>query len=260
MGIVGYGYVGKAMYELFKNHYEMKIYDPYYEKSNTKEEINACDVAIVCVPTPDKDERCDLSIIEETIAWLNTPLILIKSTVLPGTTECLRKRHGKRIVFSPEFLGEGNYFVPPWKYPHPTEAKYHTFQIFGGEKEDTTEMVAIFQPIMGAHVTYAQTDSTTAELVKYMENTWAAAKVTFCNEWYDIAKTFGADYNEIRELFLLDSRVEEMHTMVFPKKRGFSGKCLPKDLNAIIAASEDKNYSPELLKEVKKTNDKFRAK
>lgn len=259
IGIVGFGYVGKAMNELLKNHFEIRVYDPIYEM-NTKEEINQCDMVVICVPTPDKNGKCDTSIVEEVVGWLNIPLILIKSTISPGTTARLHRETGKRIVFSPEYIGEGKYFQPFWKYPHPTEIKYHSFQIFGGDKKDSSQLVDIFKNVMGADVVYFQTDSTTAELTKYMVNTWGAMKVTFANEWFEIAKGFGVDYNELREAFLLDGRTEKIHTLVFPNKRGFDGKCFPKDLNAIISATEDKNYSPELLKEVKKSNDRFRAK
>jgi len=264
IGIIGYGYVGKAVYELLKTHYEILIYDinPDFTQKATyvnKEEINNCEMAIVCVPTPDKDKRCDTSILEETVAWLDVPLILVKSTVAPTTIYSLKKKTGKHIVFSPEYIGEGKYFLPPWKYMHPTDMRQHPFQIFGGDRGDTNKCVDIFSPVLGPDCKFLQTDSTTAELTKYMVNTWGAMKVTFVNEWFEIAKAFGADYRELRELFLMDNRVERIHTAVFPEKRGFDGKCFPKDLNAIITAAEDKNYSPELLKEVRKSNDKFRA-
>jgi UDPglucose 6-dehydrogenase len=257
IGIIGFGYVGKAMYELLKNHYEILIYDPAKEDSNTKEEINKCDLGIVCVPTPDSHDRCDTSIVKETIDWLETPLILIKSTVEPTTTSKLIQETGKHIVFSPEYIGEGKYFQPFWKYPHPTEIKYHSFQIFGGDKKDCSQLVDIFKKVMGADVVYSQTDSTTAECVKYMVNTWGAMKVTFANEWFEIAKGFGVDYNELRDLFLLDGRTEKIHTLVFPDKRGFDGKCFPKDLNAIIFASRTTGYDPRLLEEVNNSNKKF---
>jgi len=265
IGIIGYGYVGKAVEELLKTHYEIEIYDIALDINAkatyvNKEEINSCDVAIICVPTPDKGGHCDASVVEETVSWLDVPLILIKSTIAPGITKELTRKYGKHIVFSPEYIGEGKYFLPPWKYMHPTDMRQHPFQIFGGHREDTNKCVDIFSPVLGPDCKFIQTDSTTAELTKYMVNTWGAMKVTFVNEWFEIAKAFGVDYRELRELFLMDNRVERIHTAVFPEKRGFGGKCFPKDLNAIIAAAEDKNYSPELLKEVKKSNDKFRAK
>lgn len=272
IAIVGYGYVGKAMVNFFKDHYNIFVYDPiYFETKNTeqitftkeKDAINSCDLAVVCVPTPmDVSGEVDLSIIRETVAWLNTPVILIKSTIPPGTTDKLIEETGKNIVFSPEYIGEGKYVVQWWKdkgYPHPTDMKYHDFQIFGGERKNTSQVLEFFKKILGPEVKYIQTNTRTAELVKYMENSWGAMKVTFCNEFYDIAQSLGIDYNELRELWLLDGRVERMHTVVFEDKRGFGGKCYPKDVNGIVYASEKAGYEPKLLKEVLRRNKEFNA-
>ena len=228
VGIVGFGYVGKSMYRLFP---EAKIYDKFqsgYNSLESKWDVNDCDLAIVCVPTPSnrEDLSCNTSIVEDVVKWIKAPLILIKSTIPPGTTDYLKKKYGKRICFSPEYVGEGGYYVPEWKYPHPVKIETHTFLIVGGDKKDTSEIIDIFQEKLGPTKQYVQTTTKTAELTKYMENIWGAMKVTFSNEFYDIAKSFGVDYNELRELFLLDGRTERMHTSVFPNKRGFAGKCL----------------------------------
>lgn len=284
IAVIGHGYVGKAMENFFKDHYKLFVYDPpfmeqtFMEQTSKKErfeedgivftssrdEINSCDLAVVCTPTPKGEQgEVDLGIIYETFEWLNTPLILIKSTIPPGTTDKLIAgegggQAGKKIAFSPEYIGEGKYVVQWWKdkaYPHPTEMKFHDFFIFGGEKEVTTEIISFFQKVVGPEVKYMQTDTKTAELTKYMENSWGATKVTFCNEFYNIAKTFGVDYNELRELWLLDGRVERMHTVVFPDKRGFGGKCFPKDVHGIAKASEEAGYEPKLLKSVLDINE-----
>ncbi|MFT5179661.1 MAG: UDPglucose 6-dehydrogenase [Candidatus Paceibacteria bacterium] len=254
IAIVGYGYVGKSMFNFFKDHYDVYICDPTYEKSNTKEEINDCDMAVVCVPTPQGETGAvDTTIVEEVIGWLQVPLILIKSTIPPKTTKGLKDKFNKRIVFSPEYIGEGKYQVQWWKdkaYPHPTDMKMHDFFIFGGDKEDTPEMIQYFLKVVGPDPKYIQTDSTTAELVKYMENSWGAMKVAFCNEFADIADTFDVNYEELREMWLLDGRVERMHTAVFRDQRGFGGKCFPKDVNGIIEHSIKHGYEPELLMKV----------
>lgn len=258
------GYVGKAVINLLKDHYEILKDDPVYFRELTgkqKAELlsESGDMAVVCVPTlMDEDGSCDVSIVREVVSRAKEPLILIKSTIPPGTTEKLKLIYNKRICFSPEYLGEGRYVVPFWKgYPDPKNMKRHDFQIFGGEKKDTREIIEVFQRILGPVCRYIQTDSTTAELTKYMENAWNAMKVTFCNEFCNISEFFGVDYHELRELFLLDNRVERMHTSVFREKPGFDGKCLPKDNMAIIKFCEEKGYVPHLLKEVLKSNERF---
>lgn len=265
IGIVGPGYVGQGVYRLFKDQVQA-MYSPSGNSVNeefkngrdTKEAINKCDMVVICAPTPMKEDKtCDISKVDEAASWITVDTVLIKSTVKPGTTEMLNKKYGDRFAFSPEYMGEGNYFTPPWKYPDPKDMASHTFQIFGGPRPVTNRIVDIFQRRMGPHVFMAQTDSTTAEVVKYMENSWGGMKVTFANEWYEIAKVHGVDYREVRELWALDSRVEKMHTAVFPDKRGFAGKCFPKDLNAIVKSTEEKGYEPKIMKQVLASNDEF---
>ena len=66
------------------------------------------------------------------------------------------------------------------------------------------------------------------------------------------------DYNELREIWLADPRISRDHTFVYPDKRGFSGKCLPKDCNAIIKSCEQRGYEPKFMKACLAINDQFR--
>jgi len=253
IGIIGLGYVGTAMYDFFKDHYDVVFYDPGKKGSCSKEYINTCNLGVVCVPTPMAgDGSCDLSIVEDTINWLDTPLILLKSTVEVGTTQRLKAKTGKSIVFSPEYCGESTYWSP---YAFDTDVKETPFFIFGGDPVDTSKMVDYFMPVVGPTKKYVKTNATSAEFAKYMENSFYATKITFCYEMKNICDAIGMDYNEARELFLLDPRVNPMHTAVFHQnKLPFSGKCLPKDINALTCAAEKEGYSAELLKEVWKSN------
>jgi len=274
IGIVGFGYVGKGMHRLFEDWVEA-IYDPHVKTIKTtpdnivlrhKASFADLDLAIICVPTNTAKDgwSCDTSIVESSVKWLAEVnpnlLILVKSTVAPSKIEGIKKKYKARLCCSPEYLGEGKYFVPFWKYPDPKEVKYHTFQIFGGDKKDTSECVDIFIKKMGPHIHFYQTDLKTAALAKFMENAWGSQKVIFCNEFYEIAKAFGVDYNELRELWAADSRVEKSHTAVFSKARGYSGKCFPKDIRAIVRDSEKAGYKPKLLREVIKSNNRIRSK
>lgn len=253
--IGGTGYVGKAYAKLFPDAYI------YSRSVGTKEEVNKCDLAIICVPTPMKEDgSCDISAVEEAVSWLETPLILIKSTIPPSTTNALKKRFNKRICHSPEYVGEGGYYIPFWQFPHPTEPQHHSFMIIGGDSEDREAILDIFYPVLGATKTYYQVDETTSELIKYMENCAIAAKVTLCNEFYEIAKAFGVSYSQVREGFVLDERQGKMFTSVFKDKRGFGGKCLPKDINGIVQASQKSGYEPIFLKDIIRHNMRLREK
>lgn len=264
--IYGYGYVGKAIVNFLKDHYFLQIVDPNYAGEIPQNSIVRASNpeytkhAIVCVPTPMSDDgSCDTKIVEDVLMNSNHDFYLVKSTVPPGTVESLIAKTGKKIAFSPEYIGEGKYEIPFWlNLPHPTNMKLHSFHIFGGAKEITSEFINIWQKVSGWSASYHQTDLATAQLVKYAENAFLATKKIFCDELFEIAKAFGVDYNELKELWLLDGRVGRSMTLIFPDARGFSGKCLPKDVNAIVKASQSKGYNPELLQEVLKSNAKFR--
>lgn len=252
--IIGYGYVGKSMQKIFKDAY---IYNDGERKIGTAKGVNETDLAIICVPTPiGEDGECDTSIVEYVINWIKCPYILIKSTVPPGTTDMLREKYGKRICFSPEFVGEGNYWIPEWKYLDPIDPTKHPFQIIGGEKEDTKVLYDEFLDVLGPCVRILQTSASVAEAVKYADNIYGAMKVVWANEMYSALQAMGVDYREVRELFLHDPRMSEMHTAIF-ENRGYKGKCYPKDVKAFIRSSEQHDYIPYFLREIDNSNERL---
>lgn len=248
--IYGYGYVGKEMEKLLNKHYEVVISDPAYKQSASLKQLAEAEAAVVCVPTPaSEDGSVDTSIVEEVVRQLPQHYVLIASTVPPGTTERLALETGKEIVFSPEFISESTY-----KNPYYTSMTDTNFVILGGKKGARKYWRSIYQPIHGPTVTYFESESSEAEFTKYMANIYSALKITFVNEMYDVAKSLGVDWDIAREAWLLDQRVEPMSTMVFANKRGFSGKCLPKDLLGLISAAKDAGFSPKLLQTINRLN------
>lgn len=251
IGIVGYGFVGKGLKKLFP---EAVVYDPAYaDVSVGKEEINACDIGFICVPTQMlEDGSCDTSIVEETMTWLKTGLIIIRSTVRPGTTERLKKQYpDKKIVFQPEYVGESV------SHPYADESNI-SFLIFGGDKADCSKAVELYQKVYNSTIKISFLTPTEAELAKYMTSCAIGSMVTLSNEFYNVCKTFGADYNVVREAFLQDPRMSRYFTFVYPNERGFGGKCIPKDMNAINKAAQDAGYESEFLGDVIKNNDRLR--
>lgn len=256
IAIIGHGVVGQGMEKLFKNSFDVSVYDIKTQPDKSK--VMGCDLAVICVPTNQKeDNTADTSIVEEVVSWIDAPLILIKSTVPPTTTDTLSKKYNKEISFSPEYMGESSYFTPFWKYPDPTNAISHTFVIIGGK--NASEIASYFVKVMGVDTVFSLCSNVEAEITKYMENSFFATKIMFCNEFYDIAKSFGVDYKKLRENWLLDPRINRNHTLVFDDNRGFGGKCLPKDLNAIVKSAESVGLDPLLLKAVLKSNEKTRS-
>ena len=224
VGIIGYGHVGSIMKELFS---EATIYDEI-KKIGSREAINCCRFAFVCVPTPQGENgECDTSIVEYVLNWIESDIIVLRSTVPVGFTDKFAEQTGKRIVFQPEYYGE--------THAHPFANPYNRSWItLGGNEIDTEEVAHLYQTIFNAELVINQVDAKTAELAKYMENNYLAAKVTFCNQFYDIAKAMGLNYNKVRETWLLDPRIGRSHTFVYPDNRGFGGSCLPKDLSSIV--------------------------
>ena len=253
--IVGYGYVGKAMCGLLTKKYRVDVYDiaiPLETKNEEKINFvyhrelkeNVYDLAVICVPTPQGDDgSCNTSTVESAVSNARADLYLIKSTITPGTTEMWSKSSGRKIVFSPEYVGESKYHNPYF----PDKMIETPFTILGGAKEDTSKIIDILLPILGPAKQYLQMTSTEAEIVKYMENTFFATKISYCQEMFDLCEKVGADWNTVREGWLADPRINPMHTAVFRDDRGFGGKCLPKDINAMSHFMKSKGVTPLIL-------------
>ena len=252
------GYVGNTVTKFFGRFHDLVKFDPMLgSKNSTRDQVNKCELSVICVPTNQLSTgECDTSIVESVVEWVDTPLILIKSTVEPGTTERLAKKTGKNLVFAPEFVGETKYGDGIFNFGMNLQAQ--PFYIFGGDRKNTAQLVDIYSEMCGPDRVYRQTDFTTAELVKYMENSYFSTKLIFFYEIDQICKNLGVNFNEVREYVCLDKRVNKWHTTVFRgNKQPFGGKCLPKDTAAIAVASEKRGYRPELLHEVLRSNERI---
>ncbi len=245
IGIMGVGMVGGAVARVFENSV---LYDPH-KKIGSLPEINTADIIFVCVPTPYDEERggFDLSIVKEAIEHLRgNKIIVIKSTILPGTTELFQKKYPQhRFLFNPEFLTE---------LTADQDMRYPDRQIVGFTKEsypvagDLMQMLpmAPFERLLPA---------TEAEMVKYFGNTWFATKVVFANQMYDVCKALGIDYDRVKESAAADKRIGRSHLAVIHKGyRGYGGKCLPKDTRALIQKAKELGVDFGLLERVEEIN------
>ena len=254
IAVIGTGFVGQAFIKFIGDNFLFITYDINDNTEYPKKEIDSCDLAVICVQTPmNNDGSCNISYVENAISKIDTPLIMIKSTIPPGTTDKLIKSTGKHIVFSPEYIGESKYFNPIYK-----SMKEIPFNIVGGNHVDVKKVFEILENISGPYCVYYACSAVEAEIIKYMENSFFATKVAFTNQFYDIAKIYNANWHKIREGWLLDERIGRGHTTVFADNRGFSGKCLPKDISAITKAAEDNGYTPGILRAVIDYNNQLR--
>jgi UDPglucose 6-dehydrogenase len=243
--IYGYGWVGKAMKDLFP---DAVIHDPQQGYVNE----DKADVAFVCVPTPNKpDGSLDTSIVEGVVRNAPEDFIIIRSTVMPGTTEKLSIETSKNIVFQPEYLGETK--------NHPmTDQHARPFIILGGSSVATRKAIEVYQKAYNANIKIRQLDSYTAEVIKLTENRAIAYKVAQCQELYDACQKANIDYYEVvQAVYGDDPRFNLWFTFVYPEARGFNSKCIPKDVYGWAAWAESVGYKPELTQKLLEVNDKY---
>jgi UDPglucose 6-dehydrogenase len=250
VGIVGNGFVGESQIFAFSPTNEIRVYDIDPLKStHSKEETHKSDFIFVCVPTPmNTDGRQDLSFIEKVFEdSIEGPIYIIKSTVLPGTTEKLQVKYPHlNIIFSPEFLTERTA-----KLDMLTQARI----IFGGNKKLTQKVEELFSKrFMNRH--FIHTDSKTAEFIKYMNNTFFATKVSLMNEYHRLSKLVGVNWEDAMYGFSSDGRIGDSHLHVPGPdgKLGFGGTCFPKDINALISMGNDVGVNMNILDAAWKTN------
>ena len=262
IGIIGQGFVGNAVYQKFKNYYDVLTYDLDESKSNSNvnEIICKCTNIFICLPTPmNSDGSCNVNIVEQVLTEIDLTTdnletkrnIIIKSTIPPGTTT--RWNHtfeSLNIVFNPEFLTEANAV---------SDYENQGRIILGGVRPATTELKTIFSKVFPkAHI--IKTDSTHAEMVKYLTNTFLATKVSFANEMYSLCNQLNVDYDKVVEYATLDDRLGKSHWNVPGPDGdfGFGGHWCPKDLAAILHLSEKLNTMNNVLCAVQETNNNVR--
>lgn len=250
VGIIGNGFVGESQAFAFSPVSDVYIYDVNPLRStHTLDDIFNCDFVFVCVPTPMKsDGSQDISYIESVFNDVKSgPIYIIKSTVLPGTTKKLIEAYPNLdIIFSPEFLTERTA-----KLDMMTQARI----ILGGDVLLTNRVESLFKHrFMNRH--FIHTDSTTAELIKYMNNTFFATKVSIMNEFKRLATALGADWNDALYGFAADGRIGDSHLHVpGPDGRmGYGGTCFPKDVNALITLGNQLGTPMNTLEAGWKTN------
>ena len=256
IGIIGQGFVGNAIYQKFKNYYDVKTFDIkglMHCNSNEQETLNN-DIIFICLPTPmNQDGSCHTDIVEAAIKRVFefgvAKTVVIKSTIPPGTTSKWNKQFKSLdVVFNPEFLTEANAV---------SDFENQTRIILGGPRTSTTKLKTIYSKVF-PKAAIVKTDSTYAEMVKYVTNSFLATKVSFANEMYQICNGLDVDYDKVIEYATYDERLGKSHWSVPGPDGdfGYGGHCFPKDVNALINLAHDLNVKPRMLTAVDcKNND-----
>ena len=265
IGIVGQGYVGTAIKSGFEKHYELETYDKFNTSKssvNLQDLVSRCSIIFICVPTPmNKDGSCHTGIVESVVSEINEvtmgwnevyskdnkPIVVIKSTVPPGTTDRLHKKYKNLdVIFNPEFLTDANFLE---------DFKNQSRIILGGTRKGTNILRQVYSKVF-PNATIVKTGSKTAEMVKYFVNCFLATKVSFANEMKIVCDKIGIDYDKVVEYATYDERLGKSHWAVPGPDGdlGFGGHCLPKDTQALVSRYEDMI----LLETVIWVNDKVR--
>ena len=250
IGIIGLGYVGTAVSSGMKSCYVIETYDKNKSSSchNVKELCSKTKTIFVCVPTPMKNTgECDTSIVESVLEELNENcsehLVILKSTVPPTTTAKFNEKYTNfSIVFNPEFLTEANYIK---------DFVCCNRVILGGTKEATVKAAEIYYKRFPSKA-IVETTFETAEMVKYVANTFLATKVSFANEIKQVCDKIDVNYNNLITFSRLDDRLGNSHWAVPGPdgQLGFGGSCFPKDVNALISFMKQLNINPTVLQAV----------
>ena len=258
VGIVGQGFVGSAVREGLKDYFTVETYD--IAKDSTVESLEAVsafsDVLFVCLPTPmKKDGSCHVGIVESVLKDLDeinlAKTIVVKSTIPPGTTAKWNTMFQNiEIVFNPEFLTEANAI---------NDFKNQNRIIIGGPKKAASKIRRIFVKAF-PKVKIIKTDSTYAEMVKYVTNSFLATKVSFANEMFEICKGLDIDYDKVIEYAMHDDRLGYSHWSVPGPDGdfGYGGHCFPKDVKALIEVANNLGLSPTILEATNEKNNTVR--
>jgi UDPglucose 6-dehydrogenase len=265
IGIIGSGFVGNAVRYGFSPNVgvdaKIRVYDKNPSKSlHTLEEVVIeSDIIFLSVPTPsNKDGTINVDIVDEALNDMNVyaasvdNIVLLRSTVVPGTTRKLQEKYSNlRIVFNPEFLTErsANFdFINQTRF------------ILGGNSDDIKEVSELFRQRFGHSISIVETNYETAELIKYMTNTFFATKISFLNDMKLLSDECGAIWEHTLEGFVRDGRVGHSHLNVpgHDGKYGFGGSCFPKDIQALINYGDEIGVDMGVLKAAWETNLKVR--
>tara|TARA_Y100001970_G_scaffold107653_1_gene134637 strand:- start:3163 stop:4035 length:873 start_codon:yes stop_codon:yes gene_type:complete len=264
IGIIGRGFVGSAVEHGFlcdDNHKaDIKIFDksPKLSTHSLEETVNHSTFIFVSVPTPaNLNGSVNLDALDIVLNNINKCIdndciILIRSTITPGTSKFFSKKYPQlNIVFNPEFLTEKNA-----KEDFINQSRI----ILGGVNSLTAKVAELYKWRFDNKVPIIQTDYQTAELIKYMNNIFLATKVSFMNEMLLVANKVGANWEKAVEGFVLDDRVGSSHINVpgHDGKFGFGGSCFPKDIQAFIEFSDKLDVDLKVVKAAWDTNLKVR--
>lgn len=260
VGIIGYGFVGKALENGIDNSISILNIDPKLNTSIKDLVPFQPNIIFICVPTPlcedlSLDASIVHSVIDEILDYNIDSLIVLKSTILPNHLEKISQRV-KRFIYNPEFLRE----------KHANEDFINSnLIVFGGDQENIDEIKDFYIGQTKCNCkSYVETDLVTASLIKYTINSFLATKVSFFNELNKIFVRVNANdsWDNFISYLQKDSRLGDSHMSVpgHDGKKGFGGACLPKDSIALLNFYKENDLDFKVLKSAIDVNNIIRDK
>jgi UDPglucose 6-dehydrogenase len=259
VGIIGHGFVGLACETGLQNVSEVRIHDKYKPSESLEAVVNNSNILFICVPTPMKEDgSCDTSIVEQVARDINKvakkrKTVIVKSTVLPGTTEFLSQQYKKHAwIFNPEFLTEKNFINDFLRQDRIVIGT--TSSCKEDDKKAVRQLYDDFvkwreERVCNIPWSYFPCSSEEAEMLKYVSNCFLATKVSFFNEIKQICDANNINYDNVINIVSSDERIGKTHLKVpgHDGKHGFGGSCFPKDLNGLINFALESGVDPIVL-------------
>tara|TARA_S200000501_G_scaffold352374_1_gene371159 strand:- start:4165 stop:5016 length:852 start_codon:yes stop_codon:yes gene_type:complete len=259
IGIIGYGFVGKAMENGIKDNVDIFLVDPILNTKISDLKDFLPEIIFICVPTPmNEDGSQDLSIIDSVLKEIKensfNSKIVIKSTVLPDGILEIEKLIPD-VIYNPEFLREKHAFE---------DFIRSEIIIFGGQKDSADEIANFYKKHTDCiNSEYQFTDLITASMVKYSINTFLSTKVIFFNQIFNIFRALSNEKNweQFVKIISKDKRIGSSHLSVpgHDGRYGFGGACLPKDSSALINYASSIDEPLTLLEKSVEINNSIRS-
>lgn len=260
IGVIGLGFVGTAVQKGFESTHPVLTYDIAKECTETSiaDLANKVSVVFICVPTPmNPDGSCNTNIVESVLQEISTstheqghtPVCVLKSTIPPGTTKRLAEKFPTlTICFNPEFLTERNYI-------NDFVSQVNIILGYVSNQREVKVVYDVYRERFG-QANIIMVNSSEAEMIKYVANTFLATKVAYLNEIWQICQKTGINYDHMINVLNKDDRLGHTHWNVpgHDGKFGFGGTCFPKDINALIDFANKNDQNTPLLNAVWQKN------
>ena len=237
--IAGYGFVGRAHYEVLKFKHDVVINDPALGYTNSYDDVDA---VIVCVSTPPRpDGSCHMDNVYEVIEAAPDVPVLIKSTISVEGWDMLVDAFPNRMLnFSPEFLRAASAVE---------DLQNMSLMLIGGTN------TCFWKDVFEVNTEVAEPRELI--LAKYARNSFLALKVSFFNQIYDLCDALDIEYSAVAHYTTMDERIGDSHSFI-SDERGFGGHCFPKDTSALVKSGQRENVDLSILREAIEYNNRIR--